>query len=646
MGQGVFTALPMIVADELDADWNRVRIEQSPVTAAYATNTGGSSSVRSMWLPLRQAAAVARSMLVTAAAARWSVSPSECTTADGAVLHQSSGRRLDYGELAVDASRVPVPDPATIALKDAARFRFIGRPIARRDLPAKTNGSAVFGIDVKVPGMLIASVARCPIYDGTLKTLDARAAKAVPGVRHVIPLEPKRGSALPARVAVVADSTWAAMTGRRALVIEWSGGPDASFSSTDMFAAARRALATGGDVMQRAGDVDAARVGAANIVERTYELPFLAHATMEPMNCTAHVTDDAAEIWVPTQFGSSMQRTVARELGIAQDRVTVNVTLLGGGFGRRAYADFVLDAVQIAKAAKAPVKVIWSREEDVQHDLYRPASVQRIRAGLSADGRPVSWENHVAGPSNQGYWNPTSEHLGAQDPPEEIPYAIASRRAEFSYVRAPVPVGAWRSVVNSQNAFCVESFIDELALAAKNDPVAFRVALLDGKPRMQHVVQLAAEKSGWGTPLAKGRGRGIAFFDYDGTYVAQVAEVSVLPDRTWRLDRMTCAFDCGQIINPDTVRAQIEGSIVWGLSAAKYGEITVQRGRTVQSNFHDYRVLRMNEMPAVDIHLVSNSEPPTGVGEPAVPPVAPAIANAIFAASGRRLRNLPFRTVG
>jgi isoquinoline 1-oxidoreductase beta subunit len=598
-----------------------------------------------MWLPLRQAAAAARTMLTSAAAARWGVPVSECSTQNGVILHAATRRSLDYGAVAADAARLPVPDVAALTLKDPATYRLLGRATPRRDTPAKTKGSAVFGIDVSVPGMLIASVARSPVYDGKMSKLDDRAAKAVPGVRHVIPLEALRRAGLPARVAVVADNTWAAMTGRRALVIEWDGGPDASFSSDTMFADARRALETGGDVMQREGDVDAARATAATVIERTYDVPLLAHATMEPMNCTAHVTEDSAELWIPTQFGTSMQSVVARELKIPLEKVTVHVTLLGGGFGRRAYSDFVIDAVQIAKAAKAPVKVIWSREEDVQHDLYRPASVQRIRAGLSADGQPVSWENHVAGPSNDGYWNPTSQHLGSRDPPEEIPYAIPNRRAEFSFVRTPVPIGAWRSVVNSQNAFCVESFIDELAEAAKQDAVAFRVRLLEGKPRMQHVVRLAAEKSKWGTPLPKGRGRGMAFFDYDGTYVAQVAEVSVASDGKWRLERLTCAFDCGQIINPDTVRAQIEGSVVWGLSAVKYGEIRVRDGRTVESNFHDYRVLRMNEMPEVDIHLVTNTETPTGVGEPAVPPVAPAVANAIYAASGRRVRSLPIRVV-
>jgi isoquinoline 1-oxidoreductase beta subunit len=643
MGQGVFTALPMIVAEEMDADWSKVRIEQSPVTSAYDTTTGGSDSVRSTWLPLRQAGATARAMLVAAAAAQWGVPVGECNTERGEVVHGASGRRTGYGAIARRASLLPVPDPKTVVLKDPKEFRILGRSTARRDVPSKTDGTAVFGIDVKVPGMLIASVARCPVYDGRLARLDDTKAKAIPGVRHVIPLQAMRARGLPARVAVVADTTWAAMKGRRALAVEWDGGADADFSSARMLDAAHRALATTGDVIEAVGDLSAGRARAAKVVEQTYEVPFLAHATMEPMNCTARVTDTAVEIWVPSQFGSAMQRVVANLLALPLDAVTVHVTFLGGGFGRRAYADFVIDAVQIARAAGAPVKVIWSREEDIQHDLYRPASVQRLRAGLDTAGRPVTWENRVAGPSNEGYWNPTSRHLGRRDPPERIPYPIAIRSRDFVYVPAPVPVGAWRAVVHTQNGFCVECFIDELAEAAGADPIAFRMELLDGHPRMRHVLQLVGEKSGWRTTLPKGRGRGVAFIDYDGTYVALVAEVTVGSDSQVRVDRITCAFDCGQMVNPDTVRAQVEGSVAWGVSAALWGEITVEGGRTVQSNFHDYRVVRMSEMPVVDVHLVSNQESPTGAGEPAVPTVAPAIANAIHSATGQRVRKLPIR---
>jgi len=365
---------------------------------------------------------------------------------------------------------------------------------------------------------------------------------------------------------------------------------------------------------------------------------------MEPMNCTAHVTDSSAELWIPTQFGDGMQKRVASFLNLPVDAVTVHVTFLGGGFGRRYYADFVIDAVQISKAVGAPVKVVWSREEDVQHDLYRPASVQRLRAGLDEKGRPVSWENRVAAPGHAAYWNPATDHPGGDDAPDAILYSIPNQLADFVYVPAPVPIGAWRAVRHTQNIFSIESFVDELAHAAHADPIEYRLALLDGVPRARHVLETVRDRSGWAQPLPKGRGRGVAFMRYGGTFVAHVAEVAVSSGGTVRVNRVTCAFDCGQMINPDTVRAQVESSVIWGLSAALWGEITVEHGRTVESNFHDYRVARMHDAPAIDVHLVVNHETPTGVGEPAVPGVAPAIANAVFAASGRRVRRLPLNT--
>ena len=642
MGQGVFTAVPMLVADELDADWTTVRIEQSPARAPYETATGGSDSIRSTWLPLRQAGAAARAMLIAAAAVEWNVPAAECSTEPGAVIHATTQRRLTYGALASRAAALPLPDVANLPLKTPEAFRLIGKPTVRRDLTAKGDGSAVFGIDVKVPGMLVASVARCPVYDGTLARVDDTKARAVPGVRQVVKLDALRQAGLPARVAVVAESTWAAMKGRRALSVEWDGGPQAEFSSAAMFAAARAELDGAGDVMQNVGDVDQAKAQAKQTIERTYEVPFLAHATMEPMNCTARVTDSSAELWIPTQFGDAMQKRVAKFLNLPVDAVTVHVTFLGGGFGRRAYADFVIDAVQISQAVGAPVKVVWSREEDVQHDLYRPASVQRLRAALDEKGRPVSWENRVAGPATAGYWTPGSDHPGRNDAPEQISYGIPNRRTDFVYVPAPVPVGAWRSVRHSQNIFSVESFMDELAVAAHADPIAYRLTLLEGDPRAQHVLEMVRERAGWSQPLPRhGRGRGVAFMNYGGTYVAHVAEVTVGRGGSVRVDRVICALDCGQMVNPDTVRAQVESAILWGLSATLWGEITVEHGRTVQSNFDNYRVARMGDTPIIDVHLVENHETPSGVGEPPVPGVAPAIANAVFAASGRRLRRLP-----
>ena len=641
MGQGVFTALPMIVAEELDADWNAVRIEQSPARSPYETATGGSDSVASSWLPLRQAGAAARAMLLRAAVAEWNVDSTECETVEGAVHHRPSNRSLSYGALAAKAASQPVPDVSTLALKSPESFRLVGKPVVRRDLAAKTDGSAIFGIDVRVPGMLVASVARCPVFDGKLLRLQDAKARAVKGVRRIVTLDALREQGLPARVAVVADNTWAAMKGRRALVVEWDGGADEGFSSAGLSAAAHKALETSGDVMQNVGDVDTARAKAARTIERMYELPFLAHATMEPMNCTAHVTATTAELWVPTQYGDSMQRRVAKFLNLPVDAVTVHVTFLGGGFGRRFYADFVIEAVQIAKAVGAPVKVVWSREEDVQHDMYRPASVQRLRAALDERGSPVSWENRVAGPSSSGYWSPGTEHPGQSDAPETVAYSIANHRADFVYVPAPVPIGAWRAVRHNQNIFSIESFIDELAHTTGIDPIEYRLRLLGEHPRGQRVLETARDRSGWTRPVAKGRGRGVAFMKYAGTYVAHVAEVTTSRNGGVHVDRVTCAFDCGQLINPDTVRAQVESAIVWGLSATLWGEITVTHGRTVQSNFHDYRVARMPDAPSIDVELMLNHETPSGAGEPAVPGVAPAITNALFAATGRRIRRLP-----
>jgi len=640
MGQGVFTALPMIVAEELDADWNSVQIEQSPARAPYDTTTGGSDSVRSSWMPLRQAGAAARAMLIAAAAAEWNVAPGECRTEPGTVVHSATGRRATYGSLASKAARVPVPDAATLRLKAPDAFRIVGTPVTRRDARPKTDGSAQFGIDVRIPNMLVASVARCPIHGGTLGHLDDSKSRGVRGVRRVVPLDPLPSAGLPARVAVVADSTWAAMKGRRALVVDWVAGESAHVSSAAMLASAREAMSTPGTVTHKAGDIDSGKAGSVRLVEQTYELPLLAHLTMEPMNCTAHVTDTSAELWVPTQFGDAMQARVAKFLNLPLDAVTVHVTLLGGGFGRRAYPDFVIDAVQIAKAVGKPVKVIWSREEDVQHDLYRPSSVQRLRAAVDARGRPITWENHAAGQSNDGYWRPSSPPSGSEAP-DTIAYDIPNRLADFVYVPSPVPIGAWRAVRHNQNVFCIESFIDELAHAARSDPIEYRLAMLDGHPRGKAVLIAARDRAGWGRRLPAGRGRGVAFMNYAGTYVAQIAELSASPKGGIKVDRVTCAFDCGQIVNPDTVRAQIESSVIWGLSAALWGEITIEAGRTVQSNFSDYRVARMRDTPAIDIELIVNHEEPSGVGEPAVPCVAPAIANALFAATGRRVRKLP-----
>jgi isoquinoline 1-oxidoreductase beta subunit len=658
MGQGVSTALPMLVAEELDADWSTLRFEYAPAHDAYKNPlnlgqlTGGSTSVMAAWVPLREAGARARAMLVTAAAATWSVPESECVTASGEVVHQPSGRRSGYGTLTERAAQLPVP--TRVSLKNPAEFRLIGKAVPRLDHPAMVTGRAVYGMDPKPEGVLTAVVTRSPVFGGTLASLDDSAARSIRGVRDVVRIDDG--------VAVVADGYWPAYRGRQALKVEWNEGSLAGLSS-EAIAQRLRELGQGEgrDAWQR-GEPSQARGGGTARVEAEYELPFLAHACMEPMNCTAHVQSDAVDVWVPTQsqwlpglVGGGTRGLAARIGGVPEDRVRIHTTNLGGGFGRRSEVDFVREALQVSKAVGAPVRVVWSREDDIQHDFYRPVSYHRMSGGLDATGSPIGWYHHVVTPSILARFIPgwipgpllrlAGPLKGGIDPTAvegaiQLAYQIPNVEVRFSQADLGVPVGFWRSVGNTHTAFVVESFIDELATAAKQDPVEFRRKLLLPGSRHRRVLDAVAEQAGWGTPLPPGMARGIAVHESFGSWCAQVAEVS-LEAGAVRVHRVVAAFDCGTVVNPDIVVAQVEGGIAYGLSAALMGEITIAGGRVQQSNFVDYPVLRMNQMPRIEVHLVPSGDAPGGVGEPGTPPIAPAVVNALAALTGRRIRRLP-----
>jgi isoquinoline 1-oxidoreductase beta subunit len=621
MGQGVTTALPMILAEELDADWTRVTYEQAPLDPARFGNqwTASSSSVRRGYEPLRRAGAAAREMLVAAAAQQWGVDASECTTREGVVRHEGSGRSARYGELAEAAARLPIPDQPR--LKDPSEFRIIGTPRPRLDLPAKVDGSAVFGIDVKVPDMLVAQVEHPPVFGASVASVDAKAAQAVSGVRHVVEI--------PTGVAVIADHFYAAQQGRKALSVTWNEGLGRELSSEGIESMLTGAVASG-EAVRDDGDAAGAIAGAAKKVEATYVAPYLAHAAMEPLNCTAHVTGGACEIWVPSQSPIGVRETAAEVLGIPPERVTVHTTLLGGGFGRRGAQDFVLDALHASKAAGAPVKVIWTREDDVRGGHYRPAAVSQMAGGLDAQGWPVAWQHAFS----QATSRPETD--GAL----ELPYAIPNVRVTGVARPLAIPTWAWRSVSHSIHAWVVESFLDELAAAGGKDPVELRLRLLADRPRHRKVVEVAAEKAGWGSALPAGRARGIATHEAFGSFTAEVAEVSVEGGEV-KVHRVVCVMDCGQVINPDTVVAQVEGGIVYGLSAALHGQVRIAGGRAVESNFHDYRVLRLPSMPAIETVLIDSRESPGGAGEPSTPPIAPAVCNALRALRGQPVRRLP-----
>jgi isoquinoline 1-oxidoreductase subunit beta len=646
MGQGTYTSIPMLIAEELEVGLEQVRIEHAPANEKLYANpmlgvqaTGNSNAIRGAWKPLREAGATARVMLISAAAGRWGVDAVSCHAEAGAVVHTPSGRRLKYGELAVEAARMPVPKD--VALKRAEEFKLIGTPAKRLDASGKVNGAAVYGIDARPPGVKIATLAQSPVFGGRLKSVDDTAAKAVKGVRQIVRLDDA--------VAVVADHMGAAKKGMEALKIEWDGGTHAGLSTEDVARELEQATLNAGPVAQTIGDADGAMANAVKRVEATYQLPFLAHATMEPMNCTVHFRGSECEIWVGTQAIARVQAMAAKSAGLPVEKVIVHNHLIGGGFGRRLEADGAVRAVEIAMQVDGPVKVVWTREEDIQQDMYRPYWVDRIAAGLDKDGKPIAWRNRFAGSSVIARWLPPAFKDGLDPDTTEgaidLVYALPNFHVEYVRVEPPgIRTAFWRSVGPSHNVFVTESFIDELAATARQDPVAYRRALLDHNPRAKAVLELAADKASWSSPLPKGHGRGIALQFVFGSYLAQVAEVEVAKDGSVRVHRVVCAMDCGTVINPDTVQAQIQSGVMFGVTAALYGEITLKNGRVEQTNFDTYQILRINEAPAIEVHVIKSAEPPGGMGEAGTSGIVPAIANAVFAATGKRLRKMPIDT--
>ena len=644
MGQGTYTSVPMLIAEELEVNLSQVQLEHAPPNEHLYGNplvggvqaTGGSTTMRAVWEPMRQAGATARIMLVTAAAKRWGVDPSSCTAENGEVLHTATKRSAKYGDLAADAALQSVPE--NVPLKRREDFKLIGTPAKRLDTPAKVNGTAVYGIDVKLPDLKFATLAQSPVFGGKVKSVDDTAAKAVKGVRQIVRLDDA--------VAVVADHMGAAKKGLAALTIEWDDGPHAKLGTDDILHELEQATLTPGAVAQNVGDVAKAMQGAATKVEATYHVPFLAHAALEPMNCTVHVRGDACEVWVGNQVIARAQAAAAAVTGLPLDKVVVHNHLIGGGFGRRLEIDGVTRAVQIAKQVDSPVKVVWTREEDIQHDMYRPFFFDRFSAGLDAQGMPVAWNHHIAGSSILARWLPPAFQNGFD--PETVDgaanavYSFPNMHVEYTRVEPPgIPTAFWRSVGPSHNIFVVESFIDELAATAKKDPVEYRSALLESAPRAKAVLALAAERAGWGSQLPQGSGRGVSVQSVFGSYMAHVAEVEVSKDGSVRVRRVVCAVDCGTVVNPDIVRAQVEGAVNFGITAALYGEITLKDGRVEQANFDTYQILRMNEAPTIEVHIVDSTESPGGMGEPGTSAIVPAVSNAIFAATGKRLRKMP-----
>ena len=642
MGQGVYTSMPMLIAEELNVDIKKIKVAFAPAGKVYGNAlifglqlTGGSTSVREGWEKLRVAGAQVRIMLIAAAAQQWGVDPATLKAVDGRVIG-ANGKSATYGQLAEAASKLPVPEK--VSLKDPSEFRIVGKRTTRLDTPAKVNGTAIFGMDVKLPGMVYATLAMCPVIGGTVKSFDAKRAKSMPGVVDVVQI--------PDGIAVVASTYWQARKAREALSIVWDEGANANLNTQAMFEGTRAAMLSGkGAIPVRppVGDADDAIARGSNVVRAEYLSQNVTHSPMEPMNFTAHVDNGKVLLIGPTQWPDAGQGAVAKILGVKPEDVAVQSTFLGGGFGRRIDIDFIIQAAQISAAVKKPVKLIWSREDDMTHDFYRPMAAMQLAASLGADGKPMAMTFRVASQSITGrlFGLPPEAPDAFMAEAAVSPYNIPATRQDVVKHDAGLRVGYWRAVSHNMNAFANESFIDELAAVAKQDPVAYRMSMLQGQPRFLNVLKLAAEKSGWGTAAAAGRSRGVALMEGYDTYMAQVAEISMVGGEP-RVHRVTVVADLGRMVNPDTVEAQIQSSIIFGLSAALWGEITVDKGRVQQTNFNTYRIMRNNEAPQIDIVLVNSTEKPGGIGEPATALIGPAVANAMFAGTGKRVRRMPF----
>ena len=647
MGQGIYTSLPMLIAEELEADWSKIRVQAAPVAAAYNHTvygiqmTGGSTTTNSEYDRFRKMGAMARVMLISAAAQSWGVDTQSCHAEKGFVVHAASGRRASFGNLAKAAAKLE--PPKDVALKDPKDFTIIGKSMQRLDTPSKTNGTAQFGLDVYIPGMLTAVVARSPVFGGKVSSFNGDKAKAVPGVVNVLEV--------PSGIAVIANGFWPAKLGREKLDIVWDEGPGGQISTVGMREKYAALSKNPGTVARKVGDPATALAGAAKTITAEYEVPYLSHSMMEPLNTVVDLRDDHCEIWTGTQFQTGDRAAAAGVAGLKPEQVELHTTLLGGGFGRRANpaSDFVTEAVHVAKVAKAPVKVVWTREDDIRGGWYRPMWYDHFAAGLDASGNPVAWTHTIVGQSIfdgtmfAGFGIKDGIDAASVEGAADIIYGIPNIQVDLHSPKNEVPVQWWRSVGHSHTGFSVEAFFDEVAHAAGKDPYQLRRALLANQLRMLAVLDLAAEKAHWGGPLPRGHGRGVAtHFSFD-SYVAQVAEVSVEKDGRVRVHRIVAAVDCGRTVNPDTVKAQLEGGIIFGLTAALKTEITLDKGRVQQGNFNDYPMVRMFESPEIEVYIVPSTEKPTGVGEPGVPPVAPAVANAIFAATGKRVRRLPIK---